>query len=400
MEVIAETEAEFGTNLSGTASYVSIPFVSADCGRDTEQLVNAISKQKKFDRTNNVVGRKMATLSCAMNMDGLGFEAGNETDAVESDDYGRILHTVMGGRFQGAGYQSTALSDSKNLDIGATTFIQPGSIFGLVNPTTGIFETFFVRSDDGSSVTPSRDFGYSPANGQTVYAGGTYYLKQDVTGSLQALVRDSGAENDVWVVSGLQGGFGITMELGQIPQISFNLEGASWYSGSAGAPSRQDYGDKVPPHFSDSAVYLYPTGSVPSEQNSLNITGISMTFNSPSYTNIMGPGGVNNIVDKVINPIDLQNGACTAELGLYYEDQTYQEGLDNKTMYTLEVRIGSQPGRTVAIVVPCMEIVSCPTNDAGGIAGQTVSLVAHHDSVCVPGSDVELAESPFKIARL
>ncbi|MEQ8959772.1 MAG: hypothetical protein RLP02_17915 [Coleofasciculus sp. C2-GNP5-27] len=402
VEVVAEQGTAYGTNVSGTATYQSCRFTSADMGKATEMLPVSIAHQKKFDRENSAVGRKGSSLSLTSYMYGGGGTGLVVDSTLEANqDFAAILQAIMGGRFASEGAEVSGVPSGAGVfevSAGSGSNFAPGQIVGRVN-TNGKLEARQIHSISTDELTLHQAFSETPSDADMIYGSYSYFWEQNPTGSLQALVR--GAESDdVWVLQGMQGGFSFALELGQLPTITFNLEGNTWSSGTAGAVSRQSYDSEAPPHFSDSDLLLYASGSFPVAASSVPFSSINVQPNV-NWVDVMGAHAVSNVVDKVLGPVDAESGALTAEITLYYEDLTYLEALEQKTEYGLFIQIGSAPGKTVAISIPRMQITSMDRGDAAGIAGQTLTLVAHHDSYTESdGTNTELAESPYKIALL
>lgn len=398
---IAETDSAYGVSQSGSATYESLPFIAgAEIGVGTREMIpRNHSRQKKFDRSVSQPGLKSVSMTLPMHLEGAQTPLSGAASPGLGPSYGKVLRTVMGGFHASIGSTVSATGSAGSFDVVLDQF-KVGQIVGHINSSTGKMEASQIRSKDAGGINLLTSFGESPALGDVIYGAYNYHLIQNPTGSLQFLATGEDAQ-DTWIATGMQGGFGFTLELGQLPVITFNLEGATWLSGATGAVTRKDHGDLAIPVFSDSRVLFYASGSFPVAASPVAFSAITVTPNI-AFNNVRGAHGVETIVRKVLAPTPQDQGAISAQLTLYFEDRTYLEALEEGTEYGLLIQVGSEPGNTWVLSIPRCQITAAPKAEANdGLAGWQVTVAAFHNSYCEASTGFEdLAEAPFVIASL
>ena len=400
-----EPEGSYATNGSGSVTYRDM-IVLEDGTFELNKIMldNNTVAQRVDDKLIQVVSgtQKRCNATFSSYLMGTGTSAGKGTLSITSS-LGDFLKAIMGGehRTTGSGVQTANTAGEFVVNGQANDLLYPGTIIGIQNTTTNFVETSQVAAYNTTTnaLTCSHNFGFTPASGSTVYGASTYYLTQNPATSMQLYVQ--GAEtDDTWVLCGLQGGFGLKTELGQLPTIDFKLEnGATWFTGSTDDLSVASYVNSVPPVFTDGFVSFFPLdGTYPEAQSTLTaLTSIEITP-AIAYTDVMSPGGVGNILRKRRNravPV------VTGKFTIAFEDKSYYTARDNATLYGLKVQIGNFPGNTVVISMPRVQITNVQRVGAGDIAGQEISFACYENSLVTAASgQTDLARSAMVIGLL
>lgn len=414
---------------SNLANFFDIKVSEATMEINTEMLENATMMQRLDKYMSKIVSRRRCNMSLTSYLNGKGTAVtGTGTITVGDNPNVDILTAVMGGQSGINGAGATAYSSGKytvDSPVGA-----PGGVFGIADPN-GLIEAMRIDNYNSTTAfTASATFdGFNPASGSVVYGGATCYLTRDPNTSLQFLVEGADADNK-FTLMGLQGGFGISIPIGELPTISYNFEnGADWASGSltAGSLEQAVYDDAVPPPFVDGLVWCVQrtSGSATvNQQIRMDVQSIELTPNI-SYLDVTSEKGVNNIVRKRRNR---SVPALSGKMVVYFNDDannpigagefnwfnilnqtsTYTSEISSKAI-ALAIQVGKTAGNIVFIYLPKIQVTSVQRVDAGGLAGLEVSFDAMEDDLSAPfvtgnaalDADFEdLARSAFTISFL
>lgn len=397
---LVEQNASFGVNQSGSLAYNTMRHLAdSTIALEQEMLNNDIQQQIIDGMAPSIVGRKRCSVSIKSYLYGAPTPlSGNATPA--SFELADFFGVVMGGHTaQSGSTQSGAGSSSGSFTPASPGCFPNGTIVGMLN-SSGKLE---ARKILGGTTTKTVHtvFSFVPSSGQTIYNSHTCYLAENCSGTLQFYTKGH-TSDDVWVAVGCNGGFSLENVLGQIPKVSFDLKGASWFTGSAGSIlPKETYvsaSHSAVPVFRDSKVFFYPTAT--STTTGVEVKAKTLTIKPAiSYADVETPGGVENISEKV--RIRNAGGVLTIELQTYYEDRSFYSAWAAGTEYGMLIQIGSAPGRTVVLSAPRVQIVNVVRNDIGGLTGQTLTLKCLDDNLTTATSGFsELAQSVFTLSFL
>lgn len=379
-----------------------------------EQLDNATMNQRIDRFSPKINSRRRCNLSLTTYLNGTGVSASLDVQATVNPII-ELLYTTMGYGITSVGSTLVNTPGSRFYDIGSISASVEGCAIGMINPTTNRLECIRIvgTGSNASQLTSSVGFSFTPTTGSTVYGSATCYLKNDPDSSLQFYVEGD-QDDDKWVLMGLQGGFSIKTELGQLPTVTFKLEnGAYWTSGSATSGlTEADYTDALPIPFVDSLIYFNPMNkdfTTTNQMTPIDCFSFEITPNI-SYIDILSERGIGNILRKRRNRnVPVLSGKFVT----YYDDKTYWQIKDNVgtssansyhgiRFVDIGFQVGGDPGNTVFISMPQCQITNVQRVDAGGIAGIEVSFDAHEvDYVTTdPVANInyyDLAKSAFSI---
>lgn len=388
-------ESTFGVSQSAQPAYNDFPFQAADVTLATEMLPVQILQQRKDGVELAEVGRTRPTVALKSHLYGAGLPISAST-SPPTNHLANILSTIMGGLYSAAG--SGILSGNSAsfvMDTSTGTRFKTGQPIVALDTNTGKYRARLIRSMSADTVYLANALPVSPVSGAQALNGYHCHFREDASGSLQFQLQGANSSNQ-WCATGLQGSFTLENVLGQLPMISFALNGANWISQSVGSSlSRVDYASTTPtapPAFIDSEVLFYRRDSVTTCYTGSNVpmAGVSIAP-TVAYLPVESAGGVNNLERWVRGP-----ATVTAEVTPYLNDRQYTEARANKYEYALQVTIGSSPGRMVVLTVPRVQLMDVGLADNNGIGGYKVALSALKnnlsDSVVSSGYE-DLAQS-------
>ena len=395
---------------SVTASFTDIKILEATIELIGEQLTNETVQQRIDRQAFNINSRRRCNLSFTSYLNGTGVSASKGITAVASP-VGSILKTVMGKETFGVGGGIVSLGGNRKYVTDFTT--AAGSAFGCVNPTNNRLECIRVLKTSTVQHTASVGFSFTPASASIAYAAANYAFNQDPSSSLQFFVEGSRNTNDRWNLMGLNGGFSLKTEIGQLPTITFDFkEGANWASSSQGSLLQTaNYTDATPPPFVDGLVYLNSINtdlvSAGEALSPIDVASFEITPNV-SYTSVMSERGVNNILRK---RRERSVPVATGKFISYYEDTNYFAVKDNITSTTtnsiggtrlvdIGFQVGTIPGQTVFISMPACQLTNVNRVDAGGLAGVEVSFACFEPTHAVPANTLVVEEQDAAFSPL
>lgn len=384
-----ETNGQYAIEITDPTEFTDIKALEDDATVElqVEMIDNKTMKQRIDGFNPKVNTRKRCNVSFTSYLNGTNEPIGIDVIPTSSAPNIEVLSVIMGGVLVNAGLGVVDNSTAGNIVLAQTNFIYPGSAIGLVNPTTGEMEcarVFAISDSVGSGVTItaslSHNLGFTPASGSIMYGAGNVYLTQDPNRSLQFYVQGANS-NDTWLAQGLNGGFSLKTELGQLPEISYKFEGgADWTAMPAsGSFVPQNFTDATPPPFVDGYVSLGERQADPRNPtvtSQINVDTIEITP-AIAYVDVTTQRGVGNILRKRRNRVV---PVATAKIVTYFEDKSYFTARDNGTEYFLELQIGNQPGNTILISLPRVRITNVQVAaTSSGLMGQEITFDIFED---------------------
>lgn len=391
-----ESVEGFGLNLSGSSQATFRDLLTTEASGKVliEPLKNEAMKQRIDDMERTINGRRRCDMSFTTWLNGSGLAtAYGTTGSMVNNNI--LLKAVMGGGGAATQTNKVAATGSAGhftVAISASFASFPGCAYGVLN-SDGFLETARIRraTDATGDIYLAHSFSFTPAFDQQLQGSQCNFLTQDTlttitdptntTGSLQFQVQRAGT-TDNFVFMGLNGGFTIKTELGQLPSISYKLDGgADWITGSQiDTLDVADYStESEPPKFVNGSFNFYPLSNDPTSvapNSVIDIFSIEITPNI-TYAPIPSERGVNNILRQRRQrsvPI------ATGKFVTYMNDQTYYDAWNNRTLYGAELQIGNTIGNTVMISCPRVQITSVASTDAGGMDGQEVTFECYEDT--------------------
>lgn len=393
--------------------FQDIKMSEASMELNAELLENEAMMQRLDRKLPKVLARRRSKFSFTTYLNGTNQPVSNSVTPTSSA-LPDLVSVVMGGNFKsnGTGLVSNPTAGFFKVD-NASTFL-PGTAIGVLNSTNNRLECVRVMSANTSSnhLTTSVGLSALASSGSVVYGGTTCYLTQDPSSSLQFYVEGQNF-TDKYNLLGLQGGMKIKTELGALPQLSFDLEGASWVTGSAtNELVVADYVDATPPPLVDgifyAAVSVTNNTMVRSNLPVIDVASIELTP-TIAYVDVTTEMGVNNILRKRRNrTAPVMTGKFTTYVTdadliqalMEIRDNIFYGGTNkilNQQQMDIGLQIGTQPGNTVFISMPQCQLTNVQRIDVGGIAGYEVSFDVLESEVADGSANMDLAKSAFSI---
>ncbi len=414
IQYLRESAGNYAVNLSGTMPYKAIKVLEDDASVELllEMLDNKTMQQRVDGMEPKIPSRKRCNLSFTSYLNGQGtFTQSLGVDPIVSTPNGELLNVIMGGFIYGVPTMETVASmpDSSTIILAAPLGIYPGLIIGFPNPTNNWApETAYIVSITGSdpnamTCSLSRQLDFSLPSGSLVTVAATNYLTQDPDTSLQFYVQGANSE-DTWVVAGLNGGFSLKTEIGQLPQISYKFEnGATWFDCIADDLYPETYTDANPVSWVDGHVWLTlrnnDSAQIISSQT-LDIDTIEFTP-AIAYGDVTSQRGVNNIIRKRRNRVV---PVMTGKFVTYFGGKEFWDYREDQNDLCIQMQVGNEFGNVVSIVCPRIRVTNAARVETStGLIGVEVTfdvLEPINDTTGDFSTDLYIADilrSAFKI---
>lgn len=367
-----EPSSSYAVNLSGTTTYRDVRTISAEMGTNLEYLDNQTMQQTLDGTEAKIPSRRRSTFNMASYLVGSGTGISGSVFAVDHA-HSDLLKTIMGGYYVSSGSGMQAVQTPGTLTQSAVAVDKyVGSAIGVYNTSSNRLEVARVQNYNTTSrgITLEHQLPFTPPTNAPIYGSQTIYLGSDPQESLQFYVEGQDSD-DNWYLQGLQGNFGLTFANGELLQINYELEGATWQTGSTHTLVEASYtnGNPLPIVNSKFLFYVHSTSSVPAYA-CLPVNSWELTPNL-SYVDITTPCNATNILRKRRSrSVPVAQGSFTA----YFTDKTYWNARDAETRYGLAIQVGSTPGNTVYISCPYVQITDVQRVGAEELAGVQVSF--------------------------
>ncbi|MCP5045202.1 MAG: hypothetical protein GY944_29600 [bacterium] len=380
LAVTQESLANFGADLSGSATYYDVPFQEGTAavvlGRP------AISPQYAMQHIDahplEILGPKSAQLTFTMALSATGDAAGDTvaSPAVTDSSLLLILSTIFGGS-DAANTGSTVASAASASVITATDGTGWNRNHGVGwTGSSGVVHFSEVRSVSGNILTLTTELPATPSASDVLYGATTIHPEDTNDTSLQFILE--GAEQDSrWLLTGGQATTAPSISIGDsnaIPTISFTLTFTGWEQLSAQAITTASY-DGYSPTYAHGEFRTKVSGSGSQARTLLDVASRSYTLNSPVYVPIKSPdapqaGHTPQARWQRTRAVPF----CETKFQVPYEDTTWMTARDNRTLYHCVDVIGSSAGGIVAIVQPTCQVVDVQPISVADLAYQEVTL--------------------------
>lgn len=398
--VTEESAANFGTDLSASATYYPVPFKegSASVSLNWNYLDPQTNQQVMDGYATQIAGPKSATLTLTMPLHSLGSAADDSTASLGKTDaallmilgltWGGIRSGDMGSTVDGGSSTTTAI----DVQTGHGSRFEAGGAIGLLSGDNGELEVREVASVSGDTVTVKDVFSNAPGDTDDVYNATTIYPKDNPTSALQFMVQGSLA-NDCWVLIGGQctSALSISRPNGQIPEVTFTFEFADFAS-EAATISQQTFTNYAPV-YSKGFILV---GGLPSPE-SVDAAQQNYTFNGPVYQRVSSPSGTNTtaawrrsraVPFVSLDQIDARESSGT--IASVFPVMAGTQGVH------LSDQIGTAAGGSITIVIPSAQAAEYNPVDEGGLAYQSTVYRAGLD-VYTGSQSTELLRAPCRI---
>lgn len=398
IRVYEEPNGSFATDHSGTlGDFLDLHFQegSSTQTRTQEMLDPRTAKQRIDDVDEQILGRKRCTLGLTSVLASHGTGIDGDTTPPTNADWGmaRMMKAIMGGEQtqtpEASGTTVASVSSNSQFDVTAGHGDRFLAGTGIALVISGKLECRVVESVSTDTITVKHEFSGTPTG--TVYGSVTHYLTEDPNTSLQFVVEGAETE-DRYVLQGLQGGFTLGIEPGQLPTIAFNLNGATWTKMGSGSLSNVTHSNFSPAGVVDSEFIVGTVGTAAG-----NIVHVQTTSWEPAivYTELGSTSGTQNIVRYRRSRAD---GGILAGSFTPFRDSSdldWESYRDSKTDLALFQQIGSAAGSAVLLEAPTVQILDVQDGDNNGVDAFNVNWRARLDTE-IAGSTT-LGYSAFRV---
>lgn len=371
-----ETQAQFGTNISGSGTYTEIPVYGLTHNKLQENLAVELTRQRRHANTEQLeeVGFTRGDVSFNVHAQGAGGTGLGPTDAPSTHFLSRLLGLIMGGVYASSGANIVAATSSSiTCDTSEEAGRFPVGVNCMVHYSGGT-EVRRVKARSGAVLTIDPPLPVDMASGSVLHNGYHHFHTNYPTGSAQFYVKDVVPEL-AWVFMGGQGGFEIEQELGQLVNFSFSFMHAAWTSGSTQDLGRVTYGAKLQKLIKNkNGNATFVTQSCPTVPPDYKIASLNLT---PNIGWIEAPtvAGVNGLDCWVANA-----ESPALEMVVLTENKDWYENREDRKLHISIAKYGSAPGATMAITNQAAQINNIVDTDVGGLHGSTISNTVFEDN--------------------
>lgn len=408
LRVYTEPAGSFAVDHTGTlGDFADVPLTEGmpqlTLTQETHNPLQA--KQNVLDYQEEVIGKKSWTLQFTTAFAPTGVAASNSV-AATAGSIQTMLKAIMGGESKGTGTTvSTGWATAGGGNLASAAGFAAGGIAGWAD-TAGTVHFRPVKSKTGAtggSITLKVRFPGTPATGDTIYAGSTYYWTQDPDTSLQFIVEGYELQ-DRWVLLGGQGT--VTPQLGldgSIQTLQWNISGVKWLEADEAAGSASIHGVAL-----GSATYsnfspitgqagrciVQTNGTLAYTGATVDISAIAFAHGM-TYQDIPSPSGTEGVLRKRMvraSGTPPVSGSFTT----YFTGYTNWDARDTKLDKLVFYQNGVSAGGVAMIEASTVQFTNVQPADANGIQSETVEFKGRLDGD-VSGTASDLTRSPSRI---
>lgn len=395
--VAEELAANFGTDLSGSATFYDIPFKegSATLTLNHNFLDPQTAQQYHDGYASQIQGPVGATLNLTMPLHALGSASDDSTAALGKTDAGLLMLLAltwggirsgdMGSTIDGAGSTTTVI----DVATGEGSRFEAGCAVGLLSGDNGELEVREVASVSTDEITLKQPLSNAPSASDAVYNATTIYPKDNPTSCLQ-FIAEGATTTDRWTLISGQCTTppSVTRSNGTIPEITFAFEFADFAAGSTTAITPATYSNYTPIYVHGEAAFEYS-----SALQVIDASQVNYSFNSPVYQKVSSPGGVNAISawrrSRAVPFVEVDLvGPRTGTTAL-----TLMGSLGTTHV---QDQIGRTAGQSITITVPTCQMTDLQPLDEGGLAYESTKFRAGLDTA-TGAQTTELLRAPARI---
>lgn len=380
-----EPDGSYQVDHSGTpADFLALPYkegtLQAQGGR--AQLDPRTGKMRLDGHDKKVLGIRSCTLNAGVTLHSHGLDLDGDEAPPTTDNWAlmRALKAQMGGVFTTTdeSVQTVVVAGSTTTTaVEVTTghgarFEAAGVIACQVVSGSPLLELREVASVAGDIVSVKEAFSAAPVTGTPVRGGVTFYLTENPSTSLQALVEGREAQDGA-IYRGLQGGFQIELPVGELGTMTLGLAGAGW-SRLASGVTIPSYSQYKPMACAPLELHVPTIGST----TRVLVEESAVKF-EPQITYAPQKSGA---ATETIARMRRQptRPAVRGSFTCPYEDDTWYTARDDREDRAVFAQAGALPGEAMLFSCPTVQITDVkPAPSDSAIAGQTVTFEGRHD---------------------
>lgn len=394
-----EPAGSYSTNLSGTVTFKDVRAISGEFETIEEKLENQTMQQRLDNTEPKIPSRRRSSMTLESYLVGSGVAVSGSTYAAKHSQ-ADLLSTIMGGYYVTSGSTLSGVQTAGALTQSATASDKyAGSVVGIFNSSSNRLECARVKDYNTGTrgMILEHQLPFVPGATLPVYGSANCYLAEDPDKSVQFLVEGQDSDFEFYL-QGLQGNFGLTFANGELLQVSYELEGATWQTGSTHTLVEASYVEGNPLPIVDSRFLFYiHSASSAAPHACIPVNAWELTPNL-TYVDVTTPCNKTNILRKRRSrSVPVAQGSFTA----YFQDRSWWNALSADTRFGLAIQVGSVPGNTVYISCPYVQITEVSAVGAEELQGVQVSFEILDNRLVIPTlGNIDLARSNLSIAFL
>ncbi len=406
LRVYTEPAGSFAVDHTGTlGDFADVPLAEGmpqlTLTQETKNPLQAL--QNLLDYQEEVLGKKSWTLQFTTPFAPTGVAAGDGT-AASVGSIQTMLKAVMGGEHKGTGstVATGGWSTAGGGDLATVAGFAANGFAGWAD-TSGVVHFRPIKSKTGAtggSLVLKVRFPGTPASGDVIYSGATYYWTQDPDTSLQFVVEGY-EQQDRWVLLGGQGTVTPQLALdGSVQTLQWNITGCDWLEADEAAGSASIHGTAL-----GSATYtnfnpitgqagrclVQTVGTQALTGATVDISAIAFSPGM-TYQAIPSPSGKQGVLRyRLVRASGTPpvSGSFTT----YFTSYADMDARDTKADKLVFYQNGVSAGSVAAIECGTVQFTNVQPVDSSGIQSETVEFKARLDTG-TSGTSSDLAKSP------
>jgi len=359
-------------------------------------------KIRRDGHSKKVLGPRACTVALATKLHSHGLDLDGDVAPPTTSTWAllRVLKAIMGGSIATTdeSAQTTVQAGSTTTtDVEVTTghgvrFQAGGAIAVPVVSGSSALEAREVLSVAGDVVTVKEAFSATPITGGVVRGAVTVYLTEDPKTALQWHVEGREA-TDGAIFRGTQGGFSITLPIGELGQFAFQLAGASWARLGSSSITIPNYTLFEPIALDPVEVHVPTIGATTLVSLEASEIAIEPQIAYAPQKSGKATETVARMVRQPARPV-IQGSFLVP-----YEDDTWYTARDDREDRAVFVQAGNLVGAGGGIClfsIPTVQITDVqPAPSGENVAGQRVFFEGRHDEEI--GGSTEVGYSAFRM---
>jgi len=369
----------------------------------TQETHNPLhARQDVRDYQEEVIGKKSWTLQFTTAFAPTGVAAGDGVTAT-AGSIQTMLKAVMGGEFKGTGstVATGGWSTAGGGSLANAAGFAAGGIAGWAD-TNGVVHFRPVKSRTGAtggSITLKVRFPGTPASGDVIYSGSTYYWTQDPDTSLQFVVEGY-EQQDRWVLLGGQGTVTPQLALdGTIQTLQWQFSGVDWLEGDEAAGAASIHGTALgSATYSNYNPITGQSGQCLVQTNgTIALTGADVPISAiafqpgMTYQAIPSPSGVQGVLRHRLTRAS-GTPPVSGSFTTYFTGYTNWDARDTKADKLVFYVAGRSAGGVAIVDAPTVQFTNVQPVDSNNIQSETVEFKGRLDGDTSGTGD--MAKSP------
>jgi len=242
--------------------------------------------------------------------------------------------------------------------------------------TNGRTEMREIRTVSTDTITLEQGFSETPSASDVIYNCVTVYPDRKASPTSMQFLAEGEEADDYWRLSGcMPASISLELGYGSIPSIRYEMQVAEWAYLGSGTLAAQTYSNFNPLAFNSGELLCQTIGTLTRRVVSHRSFSASTQL---TYLPVESPEGTQGRIGYTHNHTP---PFATANVGTFYEDQTWHTDRTNRNRKHLAMQMGMSASGGVLLTMPSAQVteLSAP-QDGEGLTGQDITLVSLLDA--------------------